>query len=357
MGSLSTSPFTPPATQVGLVVNDKDEVVIWEDAPFPSMPADQVLVRVDAVGVNPSDTKMRGSFAVPYAILGADFAGTVVAVGSEVTDVCVGDRVCGAQNELYKPTPARGAFAQYNVTRGKMWMKIPESWSTEAAASLPVGLCTAGLALKLLGLPLPNKPVEKPAYVLVYGGSTATATIAIQLLRLSGLIPIATCSPRNFNLVKSNGAEEVFDRNDKGCAEKIKTYTKGNLKYALDCITSVESTSLCFAAIGRAGGKYVSLDPWAEHAATRKVVSRDFTVGPRVFGEGCTWPAPYASEPSEELRDFGIELWNVARKLVEEGKLKHHPLRILDGGFEAIMAGMDLIKNKKLSGEKVVVRM
>ncbi|KAF5017411.1 hypothetical protein F66182_10662 [Fusarium sp. NRRL 66182] len=352
-----TSLLTLPATQAGLVVDDHDNVIIRHDCPFPCLPPDQVLVRVHAVGVNPSDTKMRGPFAQPYAILGADFAGEVVATGADVTGVQPGDRVCGAQNELFRASPERGAFADYNVTRGRMWMKMPDGWSYEAAASLPVGLCTAGLALKLLGLPLPDQPVDKSAYVLVYGGSTATATIAMQLLKLSGLIPIAVCSPKNFALARSNGAEQVFDRHEEGCAQKIKSYTKNNLKYALDCITSVESTVFCFAAIGRAGGRYVSLDPWEEHAAMRKVVKCDFTVGPRIFGEGCTWPAPYGSEPDEELREFGVKLWDIARNLVAEGKLKNHPLRVLDGGFEAIMAGMELIRDKKLSGEKVVVRM
>lgn len=101
----------------------------------------------------------------------------------------------------------------------------------------------------------------------------------------------------------------------------------------------------------------MSLDPWPEHAASRKVVTADFTVGPRIFGEGCTWPEPYRSEPSEDLRMFGISLWEVVHKLVAEGKLNHHTLRILDGGFEAILAGMDMVRKKALSGEKIVVRM
>lgn len=176
--------FTPPTTQPGLVVDDDDNVIVRRDCPFPSLPSDQVLVRVHAVGVNPSDTKMRGPFALPHAVLGADYAGEVVALGADVTDVQIGDRVCGAQNELFRPSPERGAFAGYNVTRGRMWMKIPDTLSYEAAASLPVGLCTAGLALKLLGLPLPDQPTGNGAHVLVYGASTATATIAMQLLRL-----------------------------------------------------------------------------------------------------------------------------------------------------------------------------
>lgn len=174
----------PPATQKAIVVNNKDEVIIWDEATCPTIPPDQVMVRVEAVGLNPSDTKMRGAFATKFGILGADLAGTVVAVGRDVTDVVVGDRVFGAQNEMFGTTPERGAFCEYAVTRGKMWMKIPDSWSTEAAASLPVGVSTAGIALKLLGLPLPGQSLAKHAHVLVYGASTATATIAMQMLKL-----------------------------------------------------------------------------------------------------------------------------------------------------------------------------
>lgn len=178
------SSFTPPATQKAIVLDDKNGPMIWSEAPCPRLPPDQVFVRTDAVALNPSDTKMRGDFAIPFGTLGADFAGTVIAVGSDVVNVAVGDRVCGAQNIMFQTTPEQAAFAQYNVTRGKTWMKTPDSWSTEAAASLPVGLSTAGLAMKLLGIPLPGEPVSKPATVLVYGGSTATATIAMQLMRL-----------------------------------------------------------------------------------------------------------------------------------------------------------------------------
>lgn len=234
MGSISTDITGPPATHKAVVINEKYEPVIWDAAPCPALPADQVLVRTEAVGLNPSNTKMTGSFVTPMATMGSDWAGIVVAVGSEVKHVVVGDRVCGAQNEMCGLTPEWGAFGEYNVTRGRAWMKVPTSLSIEAAASLPVGISTAGLAIRLLGLPLPDKPVEKPAFVLVYGGSTATATIAMQLLRLAGLIPIATCSPRNFELAKSNGAEEVFDYHDKDVAQKIVSFTRSPSQQSIE---------------------------------------------------------------------------------------------------------------------------
>lgn len=136
-----------------------------------------------------------------------------------------------------------------------------------------------------------------------------------------------------------------------------RTYTKNNLRYALDCITNVESTTLCFAAIGRAGGRYVSLNPFPEHAATRKMVTADWTLGPTIFGEGSTWPAPYGRPGSEKDRAFGEELWRVAARLVEDGKIVHHPLRVIPGGFEAIKQGMELVRTGQLSGEKVVVKL
>lgn len=249
-----TITFTLPPHQTALTVDEHDKVTIWDVAPCPSLPPDQVCVRVEAVALNPSDTKMRGQFATPYAFLGTDYAGTVVAVGSQVTHIQVGDRVYGAQNEMCPRTPDQGAFSQYTVTRGRIWATVPEGWSFEQAASLPAGISTAGLAMKLLGLPLPDPnattapALPKPVYVLVYGGSTATATIVMQMLRLycclplpaspsliyvvltggigsiscrSGYIPIATCSPHNFDLAKKHGAEDVFDYRDAGLAQTI----------------------------------------------------------------------------------------------------------------------------------------
>lgn len=135
-----------------------------------------------------------------------------------------------------------------------------------------------------------------------------------------------------------------------------RTYTKNNLSYALDCVTNVESTAVCFQAIGRAGGRYISLNPFPEHAATRKMVTTDWTLGPTIFGEGSTWPAPYGREGSDKERRFGEELWRVASRLVEEGKLRHHPLRVMLGGFEQIKQGMEIVGSGQVSGEKIVVK-
>lgn len=183
MASSGTGISAPPATHRAVVIEAGDEVRVRDDVKLPTLEKGRFLVRTDAVAVNPSDTKMRGGFAVHGGVLGTDYAGTVVARGPEVTDVAIGDRVCGAQHAMNANTPLRGSFGEYNISAGKVWLKLPDHISTEGGATFGAGISTAGLALKLLGLPLPDAPVEKPAHILVYGGSTATATIAMQLLR------------------------------------------------------------------------------------------------------------------------------------------------------------------------------
>lgn len=127
------------------------------------------------------------------------------------------------------------------------------------AATLGTAIATCILALwssdalGLSGTPeFPNIP-DKPIPVLVYGGSTATGTIAIQLLNLSGYNPIATCSPRNFDLVCGRGATIVFDYANSDVGSKIKKYLEGKLKLVMDCISNVDSVGICYDAIQRPG--------------------------------------------------------------------------------------------------------
>jgi hypothetical protein len=86
-------------------------------------------------------------------------------------------------------------------------------------------------------------------------------------------------------------------------------------------------------------------------------VKTDWVLGPSIFGDGSTWPNPYGRPPSEEIRAYGEKLWAVAQKLVNDGKLRHHPVRILEGGLDQVLVGMELVRNGKLSGEKCVVRL
>ncbi|KAH2887366.1 Trans-enoyl reductase fsl5 [Aspergillus fumigatus] len=216
-----------PSSQPAIIESDDGTLGLRNDVQMPSLEDDMILVRNAFVALNPIDTKMVGKLASPGAIAGKDFAGEVVSIGPKVqtaAPIKPGDRICGAVPWMHSLTPAVGAFAQYVGATDLTAIKIPEYMSLEEAVTLGSGIGTIGLALfKSLDVPgSPWLPADKPVDVLVYGGSTATGTLAIQLLKLSGLNPITTCSPTKFDLVKSYGATAAFDYRQKTCADDIR---------------------------------------------------------------------------------------------------------------------------------------
>ncbi|KAL9130696.1 MAG: hypothetical protein Q9217_001175 [Psora testacea] len=356
-----TASFPPvPATQTAILTQANRKLGIAHNVPVPHLEPDMVLVKNVAVSLNHSDYKMPDNFPSPGAIDGCDFAGTVMAVGSAVTKpLQIGDRVCGAVHGSNPVCHESGSFAQYvGATADFLW-KIPDSMSFESAVTIGgAGIGTVGLALfHSLGLSAsPEKPAEKPFYVLVYGGSSACGTMAIQLIRLSGLIPITTCSPKNFALVKSYGAEAAFDYNSPNCANDIRANTKNSLAYVLDTITNAQSMKLCYSAIGRAGGKYTALELYPEHCHTRKTVKPDWVMGITMIGKEIALGNGYHRAPSPEHRLFGAELFGMIQRLLDGGKLKPHPARLGQGGLGGVLEGLELLRSRAISGERLVYR-
>lgn len=170
----------------------------------------------------------------------------------------LGDRVAGGADGMEVLRPQSGAFAEYASVDGVMALKLPEDMSFEVGAGMPLRIATSAMALfHSLQLPssLLKKPAEEPFDVLVYGGATSTGTMAIQMLRRCGLRVITTCSPRNFDLVRSYGAAICFDYNSPSCGPDIRAFTNNALDYALDCITEESTMKICYQALGRCGGK------------------------------------------------------------------------------------------------------
>ena len=177
-----------PTRQKALVCLPSQELGISNDAPVPDIAPDMVLVKTAAVALNPTDHKMVSNFPHTGAISGCDFAGTIAAIGSSVTQqLAVGDRVCGGVYGANPIAPTIGAFGQYVGATADILAKLPDCMSFEEGAAIGgAGPATMALALRdSLGLEAtPDKPTTKPEYVLVYGGSTATGTMALQFLKL-----------------------------------------------------------------------------------------------------------------------------------------------------------------------------
>ncbi|KAK5635447.1 hypothetical protein RRF57_011159 [Xylaria bambusicola] len=347
-----------PSTRIAVVEGNDHRLIIDDNAPLPNVRPDEILVHVKAVAINPCDYKMHERFPCPGAVDGCDFSGVIVAIGSEVANLSIGDRVCGAVHGSNPVRPESGAFANYIVSESEFTLKVPDSMSFEEAAGLGVtGLATLAMALfKALALPgTLDEPAPKSRTVLVHGGSSSVGTMAIQLVRLAGHIPIATCSPRNFDLVKSFGAEEVFDYNNPDCAKDIKAYTKNSLSYVLDPFTDAKSIALCYGAMGRAGGRYSCLEMYPDYILDRKTIKVSFVMGPALLGHRLALSDGYERDEDPEMRAFGVQWYKSVQKVLDQGKIKPHPLRVLGHSFESVLEGVDMLKRKAVSGEKLVV--
>ncbi|KAI1376085.1 putative zinc-binding dehydrogenase family oxidoreductase [Hypoxylon crocopeplum] len=318
----------------------------------------QILVKTVAVALNPCDWKMPTNFPITGAGVGSDYAGYVACLGPGTTDLTVGARVAGAVHASNPIMHTSGAYAEYIVAEARFVWRIPEHMSWADAAT--IGLCGIGTVnmamVHELALPgSPEEPAKKPDFVFVYGGSTSNGTVAIQLLKLSGFRVVTTCSPRNFDLVESYGAEKAFDYNSATCVEDIRAYTGGNLKYAMDIIAEAKSLKLCYAALGRAGGRYVGFELIPDELKTlRRTVKAGWVLGIRMSGEEIALDKGYGSPANPELANWGGELCKRIEKLVQQNKLRAHPAVVHENGLDGIIEGVEKLQRREVSGCKLV---
>lgn len=199
------------------------ESVRLEALPKPTPGPGQVLIRVRATSVNPAE--WYGATGKPLMIrlfngigaptdtrLGFDVAGTVEAVGPEVTLFKPGDEVFGG---------AHGAYSEYVVAREKGAIIVkPANLSFEEAAAIPIAAITALQGLRDHG------HITAGQKVLINGASGGVGTYAVQIAKALGAEVTAVCSGRNAEMVRSIGADHVIDYTKEN-------FTTGEARYDL----------------------------------------------------------------------------------------------------------------------------
>jgi NADPH:quinone reductase-like Zn-dependent oxidoreductase len=160
---------------------------------------------------------------------------------------------------------ANGAFAEYVVAEAEYAIvPIPKSWSFEEAAQLSVASFTAAQCLhETLELPSPFEAQSGPQRsILIWGCASSVGQYAIQFAKLGGLRVLTTASPKNFDLVKGLGADEVFDYCDEGVIEKLRATTGNALDLAVDTISEGKTPEQVTGAIGDKGGRVAIILPY-----------------------------------------------------------------------------------------------
>lgn len=184
------------------------EVLHLDDIDLPVVGADEVLIRVHAAGVGPDVWHMMTGR--PYLIrlmgaglrrpkdrrIGRDVAGTVEAVGKDVTQYRPGDEVFGVCD---------GAFAEYARARAGDIAPKPKNLTFEQAAAVPVSACAALHGLRDAG------GLQAGQKVLIIGASGGVGTFAVQLAKAFGAHVTGVCSTAKAGMVRSIGADHVID--------------------------------------------------------------------------------------------------------------------------------------------------
>jgi NADPH:quinone reductase-like Zn-dependent oxidoreductase len=225
------------------------DVLRLEEIEKPVPNDNQLLVKVDAVSVNPLDWHyMEGS---PYLVrvmfgfgllkpnetrLGVDYAGTVEAVGKNVTQFKPGDEVFGGKT---------GAFAEYICVLADRAVALkPANVTFEQAASVGIAGITALQAVRDKGKVQPGQKV------LINGASGGVGTFAVQIAKSLGADVTGVCSTRNLDMVRSIGASQVIDYTKED-------FTKNEQRYDLIMDNVGNHSLLEYERILNPKGKYV----------------------------------------------------------------------------------------------------
>ncbi|MBZ4420147.1 zinc-binding alcohol dehydrogenase family protein [Myxococcus sp. RHSTA-1-4] len=252
---------------------DHPQSLIDVELPDPKPTGRDLLVRVEAISVNPVDFKIRVR-ADPKGenkVLGWDAAGTVVAVGPEATLFKPGDAVYYA-GALERP----GANSELHLVDERIVGRKPKSLSMAEAAALPLTTITAW-ELLFDRLRVPRSTPAGTGSVLVIGGAGGVGSMAIQLARkLTGLTVIATASrPESQAWAREMGAHHVVDHS-KPWAEEVKRIAPNGVEYVLGLTNTDDHYASIVEVIAPQGALGVIDEPTKMNLLDLKAKSASF---------------------------------------------------------------------------------
>ncbi|GKT90373.1 zinc binding enoyl-reductase [Colletotrichum tofieldiae] len=332
------------------------------NVPKPKIADQEILVKVNAVALNPSDYKHIDVISPKNCIVGCDYAGEVVEVGNSATGSWkVGDRVAGVvHGGLYHD---RGAFAEYLKIDADLAWKVPSGVSDEEAATYGVSAVTAVLAINVhLGLPWPDQAgqsektttsTSEKRVVFIYAGSTSVGLFALQLAKLAGYTVVTTASPHSYDLVKRYGANHVYNYKSENWVQEV-TSNFPDITLALDCFSEGGSGPSTGQVLKDKGGKIVTLLDQGESKVPG--VKYDMIMLYTVFGKEFAWLQPIGPKfPVDmEHRNALARFYSILPQLTNA--IKPPPIQTINGGIDILLEKLDLLRQGKVSGSKLVVK-
>jgi NADPH:quinone reductase-like Zn-dependent oxidoreductase len=297
---------TPTKTMQGLQLvkysnNPQESLVYNESIPIPQIThPQQVLVKIHAAGVNPIEAKAAsGNMRIATVImtlpcvLGADFAGTIEAIGKDVKDFAVGDEVFG---QLHLPFSIQGTFAQYTVVDldKAAIAKKPAHVSFEQAASAGIAALTAYQGIVKNGA-IYKDPNQKRK-ILVTGASGGVGSYGIQIAKAihSDNQVIAICSGKNAAYVNSLGADRIIDYKDEDAYTQFIKEERGSFDIVFDCVGGEKYYAELDPLLKKGGVYSTAVGPVEHIGSTNVSVLTAVTLASKIICKKLFAAHPYA---------------------------------------------------------------
>lgn len=244
MGDMTTSHTMRAVTQHSL---GGPEVLEITEVPRPEPRPNEILVRVRAASLNPTDWKHRaggGFLGDPPFVLGWDLSGVVEAAGIGVARFRPGDEVYGMLPYPY----GHGAHAEYVAAPARVFAKKPAALDHVQAAALPLVSLTAWQAL------VENADLGAGQSVLIHAAAGGVGHVAVQIAKARGAHVIGTASAAKHDVLRELGVDEAVDYTSQDVAEAV-----DGVDVVLDTIGGETSTRSLRTL--RPGGTLVSILP------------------------------------------------------------------------------------------------
>jgi acyl transferase domain-containing protein/NADPH:quinone reductase-like Zn-dependent oxidoreductase/acyl carrier protein/short-subunit dehydrogenase len=327
-----------PAATIRQLVSSRVDSIAWEACELPVPDKDEVVIAVEATGLNFRDVMwamgllpeeaLEDGFA--GATIGMELAGRVVQVGSAVNDLYPGDRVMGI---------APAAFSTHVRVRRDGVTKFPDRLNFAAAATVPVAFLTAYYAMVQLA------HIEKGETILIHGAAGGVGLAALQIAKLKGAIVIATAGTvEKRRFLEALGADHIFDSRSLDFVARVRGVTNGE---GVDLVLN----SLFSEAMERSielvkpFGRFLELGK-RDYYSDRKIGLRPFRRNISYFGID-------ADQLLVSLPAVTKKIFTEIGRLFAEGKLAPLPYRAFS--HDEIGSAFRLMQNSGHIG-KIVVR-
>ncbi|MGN1248807.1 MAG: NAD(P)H-quinone oxidoreductase [Candidatus Spyradocola sp.] len=322
------------------ILVDEQKRLHWRDVPDPVVRPDEVLVRIEAAGVNRADLMQReGDYPPPPGCpewMGLEVAGTIVEMGAEAAAQSrwkAGDRVCALLGG--------GGYAQYVSVRHDMLMPVPEGCTMEEAAAMPEAFATAYLNLFIEG------GIRAGDTLLVTGGSSGLASVVIPLAKAFGVRVITTVrSARKAEAIRHLNADIVVNTAEESLADVLQAQLAAGtpVDVTIDCLGGA-AVGECLRHL-RHGARWIMIAALAGQK-TEIDLKNVYVRNVRLIGSTLRSRAPEVK--AQILRSLVEEVW----PKVTAGQVRPTVTAVLP--IEQAEAAHELLYKGESSGKVVLV--